>query len=582
MYDHTKTYLQRSAIFAFLITVVSTTIFADYTVFSGKVSRYSIVVDPQASVSEHTAAKELQSYLLQIGGAELPVLSAPDTKGNNIFIGYNNHVAKLTGRKRPSPDDESFICRNYNDNIVIFGGARRGTLYGVYRLLEEKLGVRWYTPDCKIVPQLSKWRFRTLNFSEKPAINFRHVCYYGVQQDKEWRAHNELNMSWDISPDIYGGNDGYWGQHTMSWFVSEEDYFDKHPEYFSLINGKRTRGAQLCLSNPEVLSICIDELRKIMRKNPNYSIYSLSQNDNTKPCTCKNCKALENNYGGHSGLMIWFVNQAADALKDEFPDKYIGTFAYQYTRHAPKGIKPHQNVVVRLCDIECCFAHPLNANCERNKSFVKDMRDWGRIAPHIFIWDYVVNFYQYLAPFPNFAVLAPNIRFFQMNHAIGIMEEAQYHGLYSEFSELRSWVLAKLLWNPQLNTAALVQEFINAYYGQAAPYIQQYYNSVQKLVTPDTHPNIYCGEDDPMYTNSFCTNASEILNQAKDAAENPTIRDRVDIVRLQMLYLNSLRQGKAARTNGIWDEFKHLGRKFQARPGENLNLEQFIYNHERQ
>lgn len=555
---------------------------ADYTLFSGKTSRYSIIVDTGASVSEHTAAKELQTYLRQIGGADLPILSKPRKADYNIFVGYNSHVERLTGLQRPANEDEGFTCRNYGSNIVIYGGAKRGTLYGVYRLLEEKLGVRWYAPDCRRVPRLKRWRFSRIDFSEKPAIRFRHVCYYGVQQSAEWRAHNELNMSWNVEPDSYGGNDGYWSQHTMGILVPESKYFDKHPEYFSLINGKRTRGAQLCLSNPEVLDICIEGLRRTMREQPNFAIYSLSQNDNTRPCTCNKCQAIEKQYGGHSGLMIWFVNQAADALKNEFPNKYIGTFAYQYTRPAPTGIRPRENVVVRLCDIECCFAHPLNAGCERNRSFINDMQNWGRIAPHIFIWDYVVNYHQYLAPFPNFAVLAPNIRLFQENHAIGIMEEAQYQGPNSEFSELRSWVIAKLMWNPELNTAALAEEFIKGYYGKAAPYIQQYYYSVQRLVRADTHPTIYCGEHDPMYTPAFCTDATMILERARAAAEDETIRNRVDIVRLQMLYLNALRKKKTALTDGTWDEFKQLAKKFNARPSEPSDLNGFINTYERQ
>jgi hypothetical protein len=581
MYTSRKDCLRRKLLLFLLLTAPAAATWADYTVFSERTSRYSIVVDAKASVSEHTAAQELQTCLRQIGGAELPIVSSPRTATRNIYVGYNSHVARLTGRRRPADSDESFVCRNYGSNIVIYGGARRGTLYGVYRLLEEKLGVRWYAPDCQRVPQLKRWRFSSLNFSEKPALGYRHVCYYGVQQNAEWRAHNELNMSWDVSTDKYGGNDGYWSQHTMGRLVPESQYFDKHPEYYALIKGRRTRGAQLCLSNPDVLKLCIANLRDVMRKNPNYVIYSLSQNDNNKPCTCSKCQAIEKRYGGHSGLILWFVNQAADALKDEFPDKYIGTFAYNYSRQAPTGIRPRPNVVVRLCDIECCFLHPLYGGCERNRAFVSDMQAWGRIAPHIFIWDYVVNFHQYLPPFPNFAVLAPNIRFFQQNHAIGIMEEADYQAPASEFSELRSWVLAKLMWNPTLNTDALVREFISAYYGKAAPYIQHYFDSVQSLVRADTHPYIFCTEWDPLYTETFCTAATKLLDQARAAAEDSRIRDRVDIVRLQMLYLNTMRHKEAARTNGSWEEFKTLVRKYNARPSESADVETFIRSYEK-
>ena len=119
------------------------------------------------------------------------------------------------------------------------------------------------------------------------------------------------------------------------------EYFHDHPEYFSLRDGKRQSGyAQLCLSNPEVLQICIDKIKDVMRSEPDYLIYSMEQADNRLFCECDECAALVEKYGGQSGIMVWFVNQVADAVKDEFPDKFIGTFAYQYTRHAPKDIVP--------------------------------------------------------------------------------------------------------------------------------------------------------------------------------------------------------------------------------------------------
>ena len=139
-----------------------------------------------------------------------------------------------------------------------------------------------------------------------------------------------------------------------------------------------------------------------MKSLPGYRIFSLSQNDNQAFCECPNCKAIEERYGGHSGLIIWFVNQVADEAQLLFPQKYIGTFAYQYTRKPPVGICPKDNVVVRLCSIECCFAHPITAECPQNKAFVDDMKAWSKIAPHLFIWDYIVDYAQYMAPWPNF------------------------------------------------------------------------------------------------------------------------------------------------------------------------------------
>jgi hypothetical protein len=121
-----------------------------------------------------------------------------------------------------------------------------------------------------------------------------------------------------------------------------------------------------------------------MHDSPEYLIYDVSQNDWRNPCQCEKCQAIVQKEGSESGLIIWFVNQVAEAVEKEFPDKFIGTLAYQYTRTPPKYIRPRNNVVVRLCSIECCFAHDFKT-CPENKSFLDDLQKWATLAPHLYI-----------------------------------------------------------------------------------------------------------------------------------------------------------------------------------------------------
>ena len=275
--------------------------------------------------------------------------------------------------------------------------------------------------------------------------------------------------------------------------------------------------------------------------------------------------------------MIWFVNQVADAIKPIYPDKYIGTFAYQYTRKAPVGITPRDNVVIRLCSIECCFAHPLE-ECEHNKPFISDIEDWSKIAPHLFIWDYVVNYHQYLAPFPNFGVLAENIKTFKKYNAIGIQEEAQYESIGGEFSDMKSWVLAKLLWNPNLDTQALVKEFIGNYYGAAAPYIQQYFDLCHSLIKDDTVMGIYIDENNPLYTDEFVESAQAILAKAQDAVadQGEDMQLRVDKVALQIKYLYMMREPQKAIADGTRDWVVEFIRKHKILVNEWMSIEESI------
>ena len=317
-------------------------------------------------------------------------------------------------------------------------------------------------------------------------------------------------------------------------------------------------------------------MKQRMREEPNYRIYSLSQNDNFRFCQCEKCAAIEQQYGGHSGLIVWFVNQVADAVKDEFPDKYIGTFAYQYSRQPPTGIKPRENVVIRLCSIECCFAHPLDAGCPQNEAFMRDLRGWAELAPHLFIWDYIVDYAQYMAPWPNFQVLGPNIRIFGENKAIGVFEEAQYQSEGAEFDEMKAWTVNQLLWNPDQNVDSLVNIFINDFYGKAAPRIMDYYRLCQGLVKPNIHYGIYIRENHEIYSDEFTQKAFAILREAQEAAENDEIRERVDRVRMQPLYLYCVRHKAESKKDGTWAELLKLMKQYKAMHREGYPQEKFI------
>lgn len=566
-----------------LLTIVgclwlATAVQAAPKLFKNGKSSYKIVLAEGASASEQTAARELQDYLRQVGGVELPVTTAPNTKGRYIYIGYDRHVQAVTGAAERAADDESFTYQTHRGNLYIYGGRQRGTMYGVFTFLERELGVRWYTPDCTVVPRQTVYELHEMNISESPAIRYRYAQYWHVAQDAAWCAHNKNNSLWKAADNEYGGIVAYWNAHTMGQFMPVREFFADHPEYFALRDGHRIDNGQLCLSNPDVLRICTDRLLKAIADNPGYWVYSLSQNDNTRYCQCEACTAIAHRYGdSQSGLMLWFVNQAAEKVHEQYPHVMVGTFAYQYTRKPPVGIQPADNVVVRLCSIECCFAHPFSY-C--GGDFMRDLSDWSKIAPHLFIWDYVVDFAQYQAPFPNLHVLAENIRILRDNHAIGIQEEAQYQGNGGEFCELKAWLLTRLLWNPEQDTDALVSEFVHAYYGAAAEAVMEYIAMCRNLIKPDTYMGIFIRHDNPLFTDRFVGESLRLLNAARKLVEgDATLTKRIDNVRLQPLYLYLMRQPKEAAADGSAKEYLDMIERERYRVDEWNSLDKFINDH---
>ena len=225
----------------------------------------------------------------------------------------------------------------------------------------------------------------------------------------------------------------------------------------------------------------VKNAREALRKNPEASFLSISQNDWHGYCTCPKCRAIDEEDDSHAGSLLRGVNKVAEALEEEFPNLYVETLAYQYTRKPPKVTRPRKNVVVRLCSIECSFAQPLNS--ETNKTFRDDLVGWSKIADNLFVWDYATDFALYLLPFPNYRVIAPNLNFYIDHNVVGFFEQGDYQCETGDFVQLRNWVVSKLLWNSKLDPEQLRDEFVQGYYApELVPIYRDYFNALSDAV----------------------------------------------------------------------------------------------------
>lgn len=559
-------FMKRIALIIPLILCVNLFCHAGNFLFADGHSDYSIVLSNDASVSEKTAAKELQQYIKEISGAILPVKNVKS--GKSIFVGWN----KSSGVAKPKASSETFTYKTLGNDLYIYGGSQRGSMYGVYSFLENELGVRWYTPDYTKIPHLSRFELKSLNHTESPSLQGRLVLYYQASTNPSWCAHNKQNEAFYIVKNNYGNLTAIHGSHTFFDLVPPSKYFASHPEYFSLYNGKRISDGQLCLSNSSMRKVLINSLLQQIKAEPDYWAYDVSHMDWGKFCQCSKCTAIAKKYGGQSGLMIWFVNQVADAVKKVYPDKKISTFAYSLTRMAPKGIRARDNVVIRLSTIECCFSHPYDSDCPVNQAFMEELRKWKTIAPNIYVWDYVVGFNEYLAPFPNFNTLASNIKMMRSNNAIGVLEEGAHEAPWGEFSEMRQWILAKLLWNPNLDTEKLAAEFIENYYGKAAKDILYYYNMSQRLVKKDIHMKFKTFPTSEIYTDSFVDSGTRILEHALSLVGNDAVmQKRVKRVLAQVYFLHVARNYEQSRSDGTYKKLSDILRDDKTNVRENYS-----------
>ncbi len=512
---------------------------------------YRIVIAEHPSPSVFHAAEELKRFLGEISGADFPIVFDGEKQTEcEIVVGKNAHFDALScGVDIEGLGDEGVWLKTVGKTLVLAGSDVRGALYAVYQLLDEHLGCRWFTAEDSFIPKRTVLTLPEPDDRFVPPLEFRDP-YMQAYNDGAFYSRNRCNAESGRLGPAEGGKVTYARfVHTMQELVPPEEYFDSHPEYFALRideqgNGVRQNGyAQPCLTNPEVLAIAKKNVRRILASRPDADIISVSQNDNFTYCQCERCRAVDEEEGSHAGTLLRFVNAIAEDIEEDYPHVAVDTLAYQYTRKPPRITKPRHNVIVRLCSIECCFGHPLES-CSLSGteggqgSFTADLEGWSAISNRLHIWDYTANFAHAIQPFPDFKVLAPNIRYFIRHGVTGIFEEGENsvpeHG---ELNPLRQYVLAKLLWNPELDPERLVNEFLTGYFGMAAPAVREWFDLLHAGVTEDVHVHIYDNPRQPYLSDEFLDASEPLFDEAERLADDEKILARVKKLRLSIRYV---------------------------------------------
>lgn len=480
----------------------------EVVIYERRQAKATIVLPANYTEQEFYVAKKLRDYLSKVIKTELSIIT-DDRQANTP----NEIIVSTTNRYEPDfadIKDNGYFIRSNDHSVMINGTGTRGLLYGAYAFLEDFCGIRWYEKDIISAPELSSLSVpNDLDIVYNPYFEYTEVDTTNPR-DPEYSVANGLTGQNRSLTDVQGGTVNYISGfcHTLATqFCPPSVYFDEHPEYFAFHDGERVKD-QLCLTNPTVLQIVTDQVLGILRDrhDPKASlqIVSLTQNDNRQFCECENCKKLDDENGSHAGTMITFANAVAKVVKEKGYDNVaIDTFAYQYTRKTPTKVVPDDNVIVRICSIECCFGHPLNdPNCKENVAFMQDLKDWGKICDRLYIWDYVNNYAQTCCIFPDFGVLQQNVQTFHENNVRGLYEEGNYYisTCDAEFGEMRSYLLAQLMKDPYCDYSAEMNGYLEAVYGRGWEKIREFIDIMTKhAVTKTRHLFIYQSCNDTLY-----------------------------------------------------------------------------------
>lgn len=513
------------------------------------------------SSESREAAEILQNYLHQITGATFEIsehANAPKGVASIRFIQTDDYTH--TG----------FGYAITEEGLCFKAASHQTFIYAVYDFLEYIVGCRYYTSKSEHIPTLSTLSVDFEPHHFIPVIDYREIYYKDFEDkgfaQKHKAAQSKVHEGW-----------GFWC-HSFQQLLPSKDYFDEHPEYFALLNGKRHPAGEPCLSNPEVRHVMLENLRKFMAEKPECLYWSISQNDDNNYCQCEACKAIDNHDESPMGSILNFVNYIADAV----PDKVISTLSYWYTRKPPKHTRPHSNVHIMTCNIEANRGLPIETDpsCKESK---EEMEFWASISENVSLWDYNIQFRNLVSPFPNLRTLAPNMQFFVKNNLKLLFSQCNRE-IGGEFSELRGYLLAKLAWDPYCDVNTHMEDFCNGYYGAAGPYILEYIQVLHDAQDKfKKRLDIFGGPQDAkktFLTQKLVKHYDQLFACAKEAVSgNDDLTLRVETAYLPVLYAAiSLKYGSRTKQLERITQFARVARATELHMVEEwkITVDQFI------
>lgn len=530
------------------------------------IPKYYIVVSEKAHAAEKYAAANIQKYVYKSTGVCYPLINdSISPLSNEILVGFS---ARNVGKTLEIPDigNEGYVIKTVKNGVVIGGNTPRGTLYGAFAFLRKTVGFECYTKDVEKVDTVTDFTVPELDIAEKPEFEYRDAFFRNAF-DEEFCVKNGLNTSSAYISERKGGSERFYTiGHTFNTLLPPDKYFNSHPEYFSLINGER-QPDQPCLTNPEVYEIIKENLFKQIEENPECRIYSVAQNDVDVCCECPECKAINDREESASGTNVYFVNKLAKEVKKRFPNVLLHTFAYRFTRKAPKTLKPDDNVIVRLCNIECDWSEPFPSLVENgNESaieFDKNLREWGKITKRLYVWDYAVNFHNYLLPFPCVYQMAENIKYYKERGVVGVFEQGNYTlGGGAALDDLKSYLTAKTLWNTETDIENTVTEFCDRVYGKGGKYIKEYIDIITAAVKGH-RLTLYDKPSAPYLTDELAEKCNELFEKALWVAENKQVYERIEREKLSVDYMRIVRiedeKERIRQTNAFAEKLAKYG-----------------------
>ena len=557
--------------------------------------KVTVVYSDGASESLIAAADFMAATLERMSGSNgvRTAVKEGSESGFSIYVGRtaNSALIDLSDVK-----DDGYKLEIKPEGIYIVGKTDDAARNGIYDFLETHLECMYVSPENTYVPIFPTVKLALEEKTVNPTITWRKV-YQFESLLNGW--YERLKMNGTVVKDGENNMELYneWGTwcHSSFEFVPPEKYFDEHPEYYAKFLGKRryqfnvlgrTFPTHLCYTNEEVYQIAEAELVKRIEANPEVKFWDFSIMDTYfATCRCKECKKFNKEAGSEMGTLLAFLNRLADAIKDDYPDVYLSTLAYQRVKNPPKNMKCAPNLCINVCAFPGTQSYPYSTEggIKASREFAERVVEWGKICDNILVWDYVVNFTHLKLPFPNFEFQKENLEFYLENNIRFVFHQGSREPM-DENAEMRTYLLSRQLWDKDVDLLALAKKYVAVVYGDAAGLVEEYMD-LQNSAMIESGVDLSLYDNPKKHKNGYLSSKLtdkylELTEKMLEVAENS---DTVNVKAVEMLRVNAL---YAKMTDASWDyrakkaafeEFKALSEKYNfTKSGEIVEMSRFV------
>jgi len=581
-----------------------------FSVVNGGVGQCSIEIPANADHVTKKAAEELQLWVKEITGAELPITASAPANRNKIVLALNSKDPKLAG-------NDGYAVKNTGKEFRITASCPRGLLNGVYHILYRNTDIIWARPEAEVGTFYSK--NKNLAFKDRSGYDIpvfvQRRCYAnsGIPADQvrngQWLIRNGANYFIErhyTEVPKYGTILEYGGGHNLTnGFLKESIYFKSHPEYYALVDGVRrppsffpkNEGTQLCYTNKEMTEEFKKCLDRVISEHPESSIFRVMPEDNYNLCTCPECMApirlpdgtlldgrkLKNRSPEWKAwrctqFFLWY-NEIARFVKKKYPDKQLLCYAYLFTEYGPK-IKIEDNVIIHFFPIYRNAREPITG--KTNEAVLKNLNGWLAQSKQL-VWNEYYGINQEY-PRPIDRTVFNDLVYL---HDRGLNKMGSYFitdsakdtqpGVYPFYLTRGNriwdlgapyfWSSMQAAWNPYRKVEDVRREYYERVFGKkAAPEVEAFYNELEKAWATGTRPSVWRDDSRKLWLDyqksGVHADCMKHYEKALSLIENPKARRLLERMRKYFVNKDGL-TSKSARPVKI----PKAGEKVEFQPG---------------